>query len=161
MPQAFLLKPGFIQRDESGNILDARSSVTIVIAESRKIIVDTGQKGEAEQILAGLDRLNLKPEDIDAILNTHSHPDHCANNNLFSQAKVLTPIDGRVIAPGVLLMGTPGHSSDSISVVVEADVLGVNRETISSTERPMIVVMAGDSLPTFGNFQKTFLLHCI
>jgi len=50
MPQAFLLKPGFIQRDESGNILDARSSVTIVIAESRKIIVDTGQKGEAEQI---------------------------------------------------------------------------------------------------------------
>ena len=54
MPQVFVLKPGSILRDESGNILDARSSVTLIVAESWKMVVDTGQKGEDEQILKGL-----------------------------------------------------------------------------------------------------------
>jgi len=44
-----------------------------------------------------------------------------------------------VIAPGVRAIETPGHTMDSISIVVEG------LETI---------VIAGDAMPTFGNFQK-------
>ncbi|MGB7571911.1 MAG: MBL fold metallo-hydrolase, partial [Methanothrix sp.] len=76
---------------------------------------------------------------VDILINTHNHPDHCGNNHLFSQAKMLAAREGDMIAPGVYTMATPGHSPDSISVVVEAD---------------QIVVMAGDALPTFGNYLK-------
>jgi glyoxylase-like metal-dependent hydrolase (beta-lactamase superfamily II) len=139
MPEVYLLKPGSMQRDESGKILDARSSVTLIVSGTRRIVVDTGLKGEELQILKALAGLSFRPEEIDTVVNTHSHPDHCGNNRLFSRAKILVPKDGETIAPGVWAMETPGHSLDSISVVVE------------SFE---IVVMAGDALPTLGNFQK-------
>ncbi len=139
MPEVYLLKPGSMRKDESGQILDARSSVSLIVSDTKKIIVDTGLKGEETQILEALARLGLGPEDIDMIVNTHSHPDHCGNNNIFPKARILSPKDGEMIAPGVFVIETPGHSLDSISIVVK------------SFE---IVVMAGDALPTFGNFQK-------
>jgi len=72
-------------------------------------------------------------------VNTHAHPDHCGNNSLFPQATIISPKEGEVIAPGVRAIETPGHTMDSISIVVEG------LETI---------VIAGDAMPTFGNFQK-------
>jgi N-acyl homoserine lactone hydrolase len=152
MPQVFVLKPGSILRDEFGNILDARSSVTLIIAKPWKMVVDTGQKGEGEQILKGLARFDLQPKDIDFVLNTHSHSDHVANNYLFSHAKILSPNDWEMIATGVLAMHTPGHSFDSISVVVEAEVESF--EINAAKQHFRVVVIAGDALPTFGNFQK-------
>ena len=139
MPKVHLLKPGSILRDESGKILDARSSVTLVIQESKKIVVDTGLFGEEEIILDALARLELRPEDIDAVVNTHSHPDHCGNNHIFVESEILDPKEGEIVAPGLWIMETPGHSRDSISVVVEAS---------------KIVIVAGDALPTFDNFLK-------
>jgi len=139
-PKVFLLKAGSILRDESGEVLDARSSVTLIISGKRKIIVDTGQEGEAAQIKKALAGLQLSPEDIDYVVNTHSHPDHCGNNHLFSRAEILAPQDCQQIGPGVWAMATPGHSLDSISIVVAGT--------------PPTIVIAGDALPTFGNFQK-------
>ncbi len=139
MPEVYLLKPGSMRKDGSGKILDARSSVTLVVSDTKKIVVDTGLKGEETQIVKALARLNLRPEDIDLVVNTHSHLDHCGNNHIFARARILSPKEGEKIAPGVFVMETPGHSLDSISVVVK------NSE---------IVVIAGDALPTFGNFQK-------
>jgi N-acyl homoserine lactone hydrolase len=138
-PKAFLLKPGSIQRDESGRILDARSSVTLVVSKEIKIIVDTGRGDDDRLIIEALARLRLKPEEIDIVVNTHSHDDHCENNHLFHRARILAPTDGEMIAPGVRAMKTPGHSPDSISIIVEG---------------PKKVVIAGDALPTFGNFLK-------
>jgi len=139
MPKVHLLKPGSILRDESGKILDARSSVTLVIQESKKIVVDTGLIGEEEIILNALARLELRPEDIDAVINTHSHPDHCGNNHIFFESEIIDPKEGEIISPGLRIMETPGHSLDCISVVVEAS---------------KIVIVAGDALPTFDNFLK-------
>ena len=145
MPKVFLLKPGSILRDESGRILDARSSVTLMVSGSRKIVVDTGVAGEEEPILRALAELGLEPGDIDVIINTHSHPDHCGNNHLFSRAKVLTPGEGETVAPGVKAMETPGHTMDSISLAA----------TCMQGREMMRIVAAGDALPTIGNFQKS------
>jgi glyoxylase-like metal-dependent hydrolase (beta-lactamase superfamily II) len=134
-----LLKSGRVLRDKCGKILDARSSVTLVIQEGKKIVVDTGLFGEEEIIMDALARLELRPEDIDAVVNTHSHPDHCGNNHIFSKSEILDAKKAETIAPGLYIMETPGHSLDSISVVVEAS---------------EIVVVAGDALPTFDNFLK-------
>jgi len=140
MPALFLLKSGSIERDEYGQILDARSSVTMIINERHKIIVDSGLMGEEEPLCKALAELGVKPEEIDCIVNTHSHPDHCGNNHLFSKAKVLTAKEGDVIAPGVWVLATPGHSMDSVSVVVEMQM--------------KTIVISGDALPTLGNFLK-------
>ena len=160
-PKVFLLKPGSILRDESGEILDARSSVTMIVSGKRKIIVDTGLEGEAAQIKKALAGLQLSPEDIDYVVNTHSHPDHCGNNHLFSRAEILAPRDGQQIGPGVWVLATPGHSLDSISIVVEGmpkdreDTIEANVANMAINARtPPIIVIAGDALPTFGNFQK-------
>jgi N-acyl homoserine lactone hydrolase len=138
-PRMHLLKSGSILRDESGKILDARSSVVLVIQQGKKIVVDTGLFGEEEVILDALARLELRPEDIDAVVNTHSHPDHCGNNHIFVESEIINPKEGETIAPGLWIMETPGHSRDSISMVVEAS---------------KIVIVAGDALPTFDNFLK-------
>ena len=145
MPAVFLLKSGSIDWDEDGRILDARSSVTMIINGRHKIIVDSGLLGEEEPLCKALAELGVKPEEIDCIVNTHSHPDHCGNNHLFSGAKVLTAKEGDVIAPGVWVLATPGHSMDSVSVVVE---------TKTATLQMKTIVISGDALPTLGNFQK-------
>ncbi len=144
-PRAFLLKPGHLERDEAGNVLDARSSVTLILAQSRKIVVDTGTEGEAELIVAGLAGLDLPPEEVDLVINTHDHPDHSGNNDLFTGARILSGKgvdrlkEGDRVAPGVWIMETPGHSLDSISVVCE------------SSRR---IVVAGDAIPLMGNYLK-------
>ncbi|HOO53675.1 MAG TPA: MBL fold metallo-hydrolase [Methanothrix sp.] len=144
-PRAFLLKPGHLERDAEGNILDARSSVTLILAPSKKIIVDTGLEDEADLIKKRLAELGLSPEEVDLVINTHDHADHCGNNRLFTRAQVLLGKGGRrlkegeVVAPGVWIMETPGHTLDSISVVCE-----------SSRK----IVVAGDALPLMGNYLK-------
>lgn len=144
-PRAFLLKPGHLERDEDGNILDARSSVTLILAASKKIVVDTGLEDEAEEILGRMAKLGLSPEEVDLVINTHNHPDHCGNNDLFRRAQVLSGKgaerlkEGDVVAPGVWIMETPGHTLDSISVVCES---------------PRRIVVAGDALPLMGNYLK-------
>lgn len=158
-PRAVLLKPGHLERDEDGEILDARSSVTLILAGTRKIVVDTGLEDERKMIIDRLAKLGLSPEDVDLVINTHGHPDHCGNNAIFTRARVLSGLrkgggrieglredtekgvltEGDVVAPGVWIMATPGHTLDSISVVCE------------STRR---IVMAGDALPLMGNFLK-------
>jgi N-acyl homoserine lactone hydrolase len=147
MPRVSVLKPGSLIRDEFGNLLDARSSVTLITSGSRKIIVDTGLEGEEELIINALARRGLMPEHIDTVVNTHSHPDHCGNNYLFSQAVLRNPEAGETIALGVFAIATPGHTLDSISVVVEASeaIVGTNAK---------VTVIAGDALPTLNNFLK-------
>jgi N-acyl homoserine lactone hydrolase len=137
-PRVSLLKAGSFQRDDAGNILDARSSVTLVTSGIR-IIVDTGQKGEEGLLLQALARRGLRPEDIDLVINTHRHPDHCGNNHLFSCSELLIPCEGQLIAPGVAALETPGHTMDSISILASSR---------------LKIVMAGDALPTFDNFSK-------
>jgi glyoxylase-like metal-dependent hydrolase (beta-lactamase superfamily II) len=139
MPAVFLLKPGSIERDKQGVILDARSSSTLILSLGCKIVVDTGRKGDEEVILQALDGLQIKPEEVDILVNTHCHSDHCGNNHLFCRARAPAATDGEMIASGVWIMATPGHSPDSISVVVDAE------ET---------VILAGDALPTLGNYLK-------
>lgn len=68
----------------------------------RHILVDTGvQAPEAtlthhhpmtqaadQRPVAALGRLGVKPEQIDTVINTHLHWDHCSNNDLFPNATV-------------------------------------------------------------------------
>ena len=108
---------------------------------------DTGLKiMEFEEALATVD---LKPEDVDIVIQTHLHNDHCENTYKCTNAKVYVqraeldffnephPLDHRYysdlldeseivvvegdaeIVPGVRVVLTPGHTPGGQSVVVK------------------------------------------
>ncbi len=132
--------------------------------EGKNILVDTGlDENELfipqgfieetglvpESLLEGLIGAGLSTEDIDIVINTHLHDDHCGNNALFPRATFYAhrdeiafcrsphPIDHRYdtsfiegitfvevdremdIAPGLRVLHSPGHSVGGLSVLVE------------------------------------------
>jgi N-acyl homoserine lactone hydrolase len=130
----------------------------------QKILVDTGMEefmvppGADEQtglkimeFEEAMDTVNLKPEDVDIVIQTHLHNDHCENTYKCTKAKVYVqqaeldffksphPLDHRYysdlldesevvsvegdteIVPGVRVVLTPGHTPGGQSVAVETD----------------------------------------
>jgi len=88
------------------------SSITLIQLEDKNIIVDTGNRQVTEQLLKALEQENLKPEDINIVINTHLHLDHIWNNYLFTNATVIHPTHDKFAA-----VSPEGHLSyiDSIT----------------------------------------------
>jgi len=166
-----VLRPGILRRAPDGTILDARSSVTLISTIEHKIVVDTGPTDEGEKIQENLSRAGLQLRDISIVINTHPHPDHTGGNHLFERAAVLCGRQGLLwlakkavvtkkyplvsddevlLDERVSLIKTPGHTWDSISVIIRgaSSVFSESRETI---------VIAGDALPTKSNYVKWVL----
>ncbi|MFP4424066.1 MAG: MBL fold metallo-hydrolase [Candidatus Woesearchaeota archaeon] len=115
------------------------SSVTLIKAEKdgeKNILVDTGYHDYEDEILEGLKKEGLNPEDIHYVINTHEHFDHCINNHLFTNAAIIVGqirwnpdrsidvyrgIEDIHIQKGVNLISTPGHKFPHVSVFIEAD----------------------------------------
>jgi glyoxylase-like metal-dependent hydrolase (beta-lactamase superfamily II) len=106
---------------------------------------------EPKSIVDCLAQAGLKPDDIDIVINTHLHDDHCGNNSLFGTALFYAhrdeiafcrnphPLDHRYdeyfiedisfteleseteIVPGVKVVPMPGHTVGTLSVEVETD----------------------------------------
>jgi len=141
MIKVILIKEGVHKRvdppnDKIINRIDPICSSVVLIKGEKIVLVDTGQNGFEEEILKGLEENGVKPEDVDIIVNTHYHPDHCANNYLFKNAirinqNILAsgkwldvykePI--KEVMEGVEIIQTPGHSHRDSSVVVRAEKL--------------------------------------
>lgn len=69
-----------IQRDAEISEPNAVHINTFLVRRNGKnILIDSGAggvKGWGGRLIANLARLNIEPEDIDAVLLTHAHPDH-------------------------------------------------------------------------------------
>ena len=90
-----------------GEIYEAALKPMLIVSEGERILVDTGIgplpakharfhkviRKPGEGIEAQLKALGLKPEDIDVVVNTHLHFDHCGNNALFKNAKFYVQAD--------------------------------------------------------------------
>ena len=130
----------------------------------QKILVDTGMEefmippGAAEQtglkimeFEEALATVNIEPRDVDIVIQTHLHNDHCENTYKCTNAKVYVqraeldffkaphPLDHRYysdlldesevvaiesdaeIVPGIRVFLTPGHTPGGQSVSVETD----------------------------------------
>jgi N-acyl homoserine lactone hydrolase len=128
----------------------------------QKILVDTGMEefmvppGAEEQtglrimeFEEALQTVNLKPDEVDIIIQTHLHNDHCENtykctnakvyvqkteldffrsphpidhryySDLLDESEVVTVEGDREIVPGVRVLFTPGHTPGGQSVAVE------------------------------------------
>jgi N-acyl homoserine lactone hydrolase len=113
----------------------------------QKILIDTGL--EDFIVPEEVEKFELTPDDIDVVIQTHLHNDHCENTALCGNARVFVqsaeidfmmnphPLDHRYdpdyvggvnlvpltgdaeIVPGVKVMATPGHTPGGQSVIVD------------------------------------------
>ena len=148
-----VLAIGSLVRDESGNILHADSTSTLIKADGKLIVVDTSSKDMRPSLKMSLKQIGVFAKDVDIVVLTHNHSDHTANVDMSPNAKLyihdgedVKPkgaevIDGDVtIAKGVELVYTPGHTWDSMSVFVN----GIDRK----------YAIVGDAVPLQDNIIK-------
>jgi glyoxylase-like metal-dependent hydrolase (beta-lactamase superfamily II) len=89
----------YIQPDDL-NLIPSNSLCLLVKADDKNILVDTafgvGKLNEKQlrqwgltrphgSLMDALGRLGLAPEDIDLVINTHLHADHCTGNTYLSE----------------------------------------------------------------------------
>jgi len=66
-----------------------RSSVTLLQSEGRNILVDSGLSEDQGRLLQALERQGLTPDDVDVVVASHLHYDHCGNHLLFRKARFI------------------------------------------------------------------------
>ncbi|MDD5433234.1 MAG: MBL fold metallo-hydrolase [Candidatus Pacebacteria bacterium] len=139
MAEIKILVKGYA-REENG-IEFASSTATLIKDGGLNIIVDSGMN--REMLLVNLVKENLSIKDIDFVVLTHTHLDHCLLAGIFGNAKVLDNSnifsfdgkidehDGKVPNTEIEIIRTPGHDQFHCSVLVR-------------TESQGVVVIAGD-----------------
>jgi N-acyl homoserine lactone hydrolase len=78
---------GFAVRTDQGGL--GFCGVYLLRAGSRRILVDVGHVGRRELLIERLRERGLAPADIDTVVLTHAHWDHCLNLDVFPTARVL------------------------------------------------------------------------
>ena len=91
-------------------------SVTLLRGE-RTTLVDVAHFGRREPLLTRLAALGLRPEDIDRVVLTHAHWDHCLNLYMFPNAEVM------LLAPELEYLAEP-HPQDWATPAWTLDAIG-------------------------------------
>jgi len=127
-----------------GEMYEAALKPLLILTEGdEKVLVDTGigelpeshrkffpVKRKADETLkAQLMKHSLKPDDIDVVINTHLHFDHCGNNRLFKKARFVVQKDELKYAY------EPERFQQAAYVREFFDVEGLNYETVRGRSR--------------------------
>ena len=150
-----ILAVGTLNRSESGEILEAHSTSTLIRSGDSLIVVDTSSKHMRPALKGSFRELGIFTKDVDTVVITHWHEDHMDNLDMFPNAEIyawdgpasesnfrnLNIVNDEVkLCDDVTLVHTPGHTMDSISVFVEGD------------DRRYAVV--GDAIPLEDNYRQ-------
>lgn len=128
-----LLHAGYVgPEDDSG--MRVGSSVAYATQGDVHVIVDPGLVARPGAILEPLRDLGVDPEQITDVVFSHQHIDHTLNAALFPAARFHDfaavyqgdlwrdeDAEGRVLADGISLVRTPGHTVEDISTLVRTD----------------------------------------
>jgi len=80
------------------------SAVTLLRNGGRCALVDSGSRAAGPRLVAALRDRGVEPDDVDWILTTHLHYDHCGNHLLFPHARFL--VAEEELADAVLFLTT-------------------------------------------------------
>lgn len=112
----------------------ASSATTLIQDNNLNVIVDPGMNREA--LLESLTEEGLKLQDINFVIVSHTHLDHCLLAGIFENAKILDNSDtfsfdgqiseheGKVPGTNIEIIKTPGHDQFHCSVLVKTEDLG-------------------------------------
>ena len=90
------------------------STVYVLKLKNQNILIDTSSKENKLELLEDLKQLNLKQEEINFVILTHSHWDHNGNLNLFKNANIITNENLNQLPETIKSIKTPGHTKDSL-----------------------------------------------
>jgi len=82
-----VLTYGFSFNSDQGSF--GMSTNSLVTVGDRTIVVDTGPSSRRVWLHKALESKGLAPEDVDIVILTHMHWDHCQNTDLFRNARIL------------------------------------------------------------------------
>ncbi|MDD3101746.1 MAG: MBL fold metallo-hydrolase [Patescibacteria group bacterium] len=112
----------------------ASSTTTLIQEKGLNIIVDPGMNRKL--LLTSLKKQGLTVLDINYVILTHDHSDHCLLAGIFEKAKILDADDiyswdgkitghnGKVPGTEIKIIKTPGHAMFHCSVLVQTKELG-------------------------------------
>ncbi len=104
-----------------------RSAVTLLRSEGLHILVDSGLAEDGGRLLAALDRVGVEPREVDVVVATHLHYDHCGNHLLFPRARYLVGADDLADVRGFMAFF---HADGSPGKMATADLLRSSHEEI-------------------------------
>lgn len=128
MADVKVLVPGYTSAATNGH---SCSTVSLVQDKDINMIVDPGTVADQSIITAKLAEHDLTVKDINIVFLTHAHIDHYRNIGMFPNAKSLSRSgwhdkdfwsegDGK-INNNLTYIHTPGHSNDSITLLVKSE----------------------------------------
>ena len=82
-----VLTYGFSFNSDQGSF--GMSTNSLVTVGNQTILIDTGPSSRRAWLHRALESKNLAPEDVDIVILTHMHWDHCQNTDLFRNARIL------------------------------------------------------------------------
>lgn len=132
MTKIKVLIEGYVKEDNGVEL--ASSSTTLLQETGLNIIVDPGM--DKPLLLEKLKNENISPENINYVVLTHTHLDHCLLAGIFENAKVLdndsiyspkgeiVPHDGKIPGTEIKIIKTPGHDQFHCAAVVNTEKFG-------------------------------------
>ena len=115
MTKLDILTYGFAFMSDQGAL--GYSTVSLLELGDRRILIDTGPSARRAWLLKALESRGLGVEDIDTVVLTHLHWDHCQNADLFPGARVL-------VHPKELDYAKDPNRADGNSATYFLDILG-------------------------------------
>jgi len=107
------------------------ATASYVHDEDLHVVFDPGMVADRKLLLDPLARLGLAPGDVTDVVLSHHHPDNIMNVGLFGNARVhdhkaiyrddewtYRDAEGYALTPSIVLIKTPGHSDQDISMIV-------------------------------------------
>lgn len=129
MTKVEILLPGYYFPQGAGARVCA--TVTLIQDNGLNIVADPGTLPEPGLLVRELDKRGFSPGDIDLVFITHAHTDHFRNAGLFPRARLLDfwglwagdqwQAEGIDLGQNIEILPTPGHSSDSLTLLVKTD----------------------------------------
>ena len=111
--------------------------MTLIRDGEQNILVDTGHFGGRTELLAAMRKKKLDPRDIDTVVLTHIHWDHCINVDLFSKSTIL--VGDKELRMGYMAGVKDGHTRYFKELLRTMDVQTVrDGEKISGSAKAML-----------------------
>lgn len=132
MVKVKILVEGYVK--EENEVEYASSSATLLQENNVNVVVDPGM--DRQLLLRSLKAESLTPENIDYVVLTHTHLDHCFLVGIFENARVVDnesvySSDGKIVShnskiPGtsIEMIKTPGHDQFHCSVLANTEEYG-------------------------------------
>ncbi|MFH1589716.1 MAG: MBL fold metallo-hydrolase, partial [archaeon] len=119
MTEVKVLIEGYAKEEEGYEL--ASSTTTLIREGDMNIIVDPGMNKPL--LLKALEQEHLSPTDINYVILTHTHLDHCLLAGIFENASILdnseiytfdgkiSEHEGKVPGTNIEIIPTPGHDA--------------------------------------------------